>query len=450
MQDSHGENSRPESAVESAKPPVLGSPVTPLDRIETIDVLRGVAVLGILAINIDFFALPMMVLFNPNIAGGFDGFNLLVWKFDYYLFFQKMMAIFSMLFGAGVVLMHQRAEAGGRRFGRIHYRRMWWLLVIAMIHAYVFWYGDILFTYAICGLILFLLRRRSPRLLIILGSAVLIFGALIMIGSGAQFSFLKNEAQKAIAARDAGESLSDQQEYIIETWDRMSEMFATTGGEIEEEIEAYRGSFVDAFRYRIGQSIMMQTQGLLFRALWRALGLMLLGMALMKMGFFSGTRSRRFYIILAVIGYGVGLPAVVYGAESLIAHDFDIVYNFMIGEHYNYFGSVLVSLAHVSLIVLICKANILPGLRRCLSMVGRMALTNYLLMTLICTTVFYGYGGGLFSRVPRMGLFGIVVAIWIILLLISPWWLNRFKFGPAEWLWRTLTYWKAQPMRKTV
>jgi uncharacterized protein len=128
-------------------------------------------------------------------------------------------------------------------------------------------------------------------------------------------------------------------------------------------------------------------------------------------------------------------------------HGFDFIYRFKIGGHYNYLGSVLVALGHTGVVMLVCKSGILSWFTQRLSAVGRMALSNYLLHTLICTTIFYGYGLGLFGRVQRFGLFMIVIAIWILQLILSPLWLKRFRFGPAEWLWRTLTYWRRQPMK---
>ena len=150
------------------------APVAPAERIRSVDILRGFAVLGILVVNIDFFALPMKVLFNPAIAGGFSGINLLTWKLNNVFFLQKMMAVFSMLFGAGLILMYNRAESTQGKFAGVWYRRISWLLLLGLLHGYLFWYGDILFMYAFCGLILYLFRRRSPRALIIVSMVFLL------------------------------------------------------------------------------------------------------------------------------------------------------------------------------------------------------------------------------------------------------------------------------------
>jgi len=192
---------------------------------------------------------------------------------------------------------------------------------------------------------------------------------------------------------------------------------------------------------------MFQTVFFFIFILWRVAGVMLVGMALMKMGVFSAARSPRFYALSMVVGYGLGLPLVAYGARQLVAHGFEVTYLMGPGMFYNYFGSLLVAMAHVGLVMRACQAGLLRGLQRRLGAVGRMALTNYLMHTLIATTLFYGYGVGLFAHLGRAQLLAVVAAIWALQLVVSPLWLARFRFGPAEWAWRSLTYGRAQPMR---
>ena len=186
--------------------------------------------------------------------------------------------------------------------------------------------------------------------------------------------------------------------------------------------------------------------GFILGGFWLAGGRMLIGMGLMKLDVFSGRRSRRFYLWLALLGYGIGLPLVAYDAYKLIRTNFGFRFQLHGGIFLNFFGSVLVALGHVGALMLIFKAGRLTWLTSRLAAVGRMALTNYLTHSIVCTTLFYGYGFGAFGHVNRTGLAGIVLVIWIVQLLVSPIWLERFRFGPAEWLWRSLTYWKLQPM----
>ncbi len=427
--------------------PTAAAPVQLIERIGSIDVLRGVALLGILVINIEFFALPSAMYFNPSLAGGFEGLDLLTWKAGYLFFLQKMMAVFSMLFGAGLVLLYDRIEAVGGKLKGLYYRRIFWLLVIGMLHAYFLWYGDILVSYAIVGLILFLFRRRSPRALIITGVCVLMFGMAVQWGAGFAQSMLREQAYIAMEAQEAGEPLQAWQEDVLVQWAEMSAMFKPTPEELAHEIEQHRGSFAEVHSVRVAETVMMQTQGLLMFVLWRASGLMLLGMGLMKLGVFSGKRSKRFYAILVGVGYGLGVPLVWFGMEGLIDHGFDIIYRFQVGNQLNYVGGILVALGHVGVVMLLCQREALKWLTGRLAAVGRMALTNYLVQSILCTTLFYGYGAGLFGQLSRTALLGIVVAIWILQLVYSPIWLKRYRFGPAEWVWRSLTYWRRQPMK---
>ena len=174
---------------------------------------------------------------------------------------------------------------------------------------------------------------------------------------------------------------------------------------------------------------------------------MLIGMGLMKLGVFSASRSRRFYWWMVGLGYGIGLPLMVFDAIELIDHKFSFDYEVMhYGVFYNVFGSLVVALGHVGLLMLIVQSGALSWLTRRLAAVGRMALTNYLTHSIVCTTLFYGYGFDRFGTINRTGLAAIVLTIWIFQLIVSPIWLKYFRFGPAEWLWRSLTYWRIQPI----
>ena len=422
-------------------------PTAPSERIATVDILRGVAVLGILVINIEYYALPSSTFFNPTLAGGFSGLNLLAWQFGALFCFEKMMAVFSMLFGAGLVLMWERTQAAGAPLGRVYYRRILWLLLIGLAHGYLLWYGDILFSYAICGLLLFLFRRRSARLLIILGACTLAVGILLQVATGTMQSWLRHQAETVAAAQAAGQPVQPWQEEVSATWAELQAIFEPSADELAKEVNAYRGSYSDALSARTPQTVMMQTQALALFVFWRAAGLMLLGMGLMKLGVFSGKRTPKFYVTMIVAGYGAGLPLVWYGMETLIDHGFDQIFRLQIGNHFNYVGSVLVALAHVGLVMIVCRKGAVSWLTRRLSAVGQLAFTNYLMQTIVCTTIFYGHGLGLFARLERLELVGVVLLVWVFQLLVSPLWLRKFRFGPAEWLWRSLTYWHRQPMR---
>jgi uncharacterized protein len=184
--------------------------------------------------------------------------------------------------------------------------------------------------------------------------------------------------------------------------------------------------------------------------LWRVTALMLVGMALMKWGVLSLQKPTRFYRNLALVGYGAGLPLTIFSAFDLYAHQFDFLYFLRYGSSANYWGSIGVSLGHLGLVLLVVKNGLLGGLMRRFAAVGRMALTNYLMHSVILTTVFYGYGLGLYGSVPRLVQMAFVAGVISLQLSISPWWLARFRFGPVEWLWRSLTYRERQPLRAGV
>jgi uncharacterized protein len=330
---------------------------------------------------------------------------------------------------------------------KIYYGRILWLLIFGLVHAYALWSGDILVTYAITGLLIFLFRRRSPKALIIVGCSVLLIPSLTSLGFGVYVQ--KMQAAKSAVAElsEAGETPSETQQMLAKSWDGMRPYFDPTPEEIEEELEIYRDGYLGLVRHRAPMAFMSQTMALGFFTLWRAGGVMLLGMALMKLGVFSASRSRRFYLRCVFWGYGLGLPLVVLSAWDLMRVNWTMPHTIQVTSHLNYYGSMAVALGHVGMIMLLCQSGAVTGLRRRLSAVGRMAFTNYILQTIICTLIFDGYGLGLFGHLDRFPLMAFVVAIWLLQLWLSPWWLARFRYGPVEWLWRSLSYRRRQPMR---
>jgi uncharacterized protein len=171
-------------------------------------------------------------------------------------------------------------------------------------------------------------------------------------------------------------------------------------------------------------------------------------MALFKWDFLSAKRSVRVYMTAMISGLLIGLPVIILGVIQNFRHNWFYDYSMWFGVQFNYWGSLGISLAYISAIMLICRSGILTGFRRALGLVGRSALSNYLFQTLVCVFIFYGFGLGLFGKVERWQQILIVVPVWIIQIILTGLWMNRYQFGPAEWLWRSLTYWKIQPLRK--
>jgi uncharacterized protein len=423
-------------------------PVTAAERLVSVDTLRGVAVMGILVMNVYAFAMPLAAYYNPLIMGGTDALNMGTWFFTHLLFDQKFMTIFSMLYGAGVVMMMNRAEARDVPFTSVFYRRSAWLIVFGLLHGYFIWFGDILFHYALMGMIVFLFRKASPRMLITIACIMLPVTLLINFGS----SFYMEELQADVAAieqmQSDGATPDEEQQQKLEAWLEVRAVFAPTAEDIAAEVTAYKGTYVEALAQRAPFVAFMQLNLTLVFVVWRVGGLMLLGMALMKLGVLSGQRSMRFYRKMTVIGYGVGLPLAILSAVILDAHQFDPLYVARYGGIPNYFGSILVAFGHIGAVLLVVKSGAFQAAVHRVAAVGRMALSNYLAHSLVMTSLFYGYGLGLYAEVPRIWQQGFVAALIGLQLALSPWWLKHFRFGPAEWLWRSLTYGQRQPMRR--
>ena len=408
---------------ESAQP--VTAPTRLTERIVAIDILRGFALLGILIMNIQGFAMPAAAYSNPSVYGDLTGANRWVWMLSHIFADQKFMTIFSLLFGAGIVLMSEKLDARGQRAWGLHYRRTFWLLLIGLAHAYLLWSGDILVVYALCGFWVYWLRRLRPGWQMALGILVVSIPALILLATSLTMQFTPPEMLQELGA----------------DWQPASETIA-------EEVASYRGGWLTQMDARVPATVEFQTFGLLFWALWRAGGLMLMGMALFRWGVLTGSCSRRFYAGMVFLGLAIGLPVVSWGVVQNFANNWTMEYSqFGLGAQANYWGSLFVSAAYIGLLMLFARSRALPWLQNALAAVGRTALSNYLLQTILATAIFYGHGLGLFGSVIRVGQIGIVAAIWAFQLVASPLWLRHYRFGPLEWLWRSLSYWRFQPLR---
>ena len=437
----------PELTGQSAAPVSVG-PITGAERIASLDVLRGVAILGILVMNIYAFAMPFPAYGDPLAMGGTDALNMGTWFFTHILFDQKFLSIFAMLFGAGIILMTGRAEDRGAKYGRIFYRRQFWLLILGAMHGFLIWFGDILFLYALIGMLAYLFRNRTPRTLIIVACLLLPVTLVLSLGFGAQMETTAAEAAEITALQNAGEEVTEKQKKMLAQWEESRSFMMPSDEDLQKDIVKYQGAYTEIVQYRAPIYLLLSISATLMFGLWRVLALILLGMALMKTGVLSAARSASFYRGMMLICYGIGLPLTIYSAIDLNAHDFDPIYVFAHGWAPNYVGSLVVALGHIGLVMLLIKTGLVQGLLQRFSAVGRMALTNYLMHSVILTTVFYGYGLGLYGEVPRFGQMGFVAVVIALQLVLSPWWLARYRFGPAEWLWRSLTYWQTQPMAR--
>jgi len=425
------------------------APVTVSARIASLDILRGVALLGVLLLNILGFGMASAGYFHPLVGLGKNPeLNYAVWGTINLFFEGSMRGLFSLLFGAGIVLF---ATGFGTRKGKekgalLHYKRTFFLLLFGMFDSFVLlWTGDILILYAMAGALLYPLRNARPKTLLILSATVLLCTSILFAVSGV----LVEEGRDAAARIDADPSAehSAEERELAALWTDSENQFSYNESAMEEELDIRRGSYLEIADYSAKKVI----DSLLFFTpvymLWDCVGMMLLGMGLYRMGVLSAQRSKKNYLQLAIGGFALGLAVNGFELFQAVDSDFDaiVVSGYFQGTYQ--LGRVAMSMGWLGLIMLFCQGNLWSGLKNRLAAVGRMALSNYLLHSLICLVLFTGAGFGLIGVFERWELYVIVLLIWMLQLALSPWWLKRYSFGPAEWLWRSLTYGSMQKWR---
>ena len=398
------------------------SEVTPARRL-SIDFLRGVAVLGILLMNIVSFAMPEIAYYAPYSAAStnpgaawanLDGADGIARNVCTVFAEGKFISIFAMLFGAGLAIQSQQGQLRGRTVGevrKLQSLRLIVLAIIGLIHAYFVWYGDILFSYAVVGLIAIWCVRRRRLWLISAASVLLILPTLLVVLLGA-----------VMMLEPGGKSLAGSQDEMIHS-----------AAEVASEIAAYTGTYRQQFEQRFPTAFYMHSVGLLFTGPY-VLGLMLLGMALHGAGWFTN-RPTRFHVVLSAVCFVLGTAGAIAlvdvnrrFADSPMVHVM-IVYPLLL------LTAVLTAIAYSKGLVSLWFA-IAGRLTSPLELVGKMALSNYLLQSLLCTAFFYGYGLGYFASMGRTQLLFVVLIVWMINVLFSKLWLSKFSVGPVEWVWR--------------
>ena len=397
----------------------LESPAGNPARLKNLDIIRGFAVLGILLMNIQSFSMPEVAYTNPTSFGDLSGVNLWVWMFKHLFADSKFISIFSMLFGVGILLFCDNLDRKQLNGVKIHRRRMSWLLLFGLIHAYFIWDGDILVTYALCGFIVVAFRHSSSRKLWLVGSIFLAISFSIILLPQALMPYM---------------TLEDIAELNID--------WLPDQTIIEAEIARMTGPWLPRFITRAENSFFMQSIAFISFLVWRVGGLMLIGMAIYKQGVFERSSISSAFIKRATALFTLGSALVISGVVFNFNHQWSIEKSLFLGSLFNAIGSVLIALSYIYFWVLIEHHQWFTGLTRRLAFVGRMAFTNYLSQSLICTFLFYGWGLGLFGQVARWQQLLVVFAIWILQLSWSAWYLQRFSQGPLEWVWRRLTYWK--------
>jgi uncharacterized protein len=423
-------------------------PVQAEERITSLDAVRGFALLGILLMNIVGFGLHAAY-DDPTNAGGAAGANLWAWIVMHVLAEGKMRCLFSMVFGAGVVLLTSRAErrGAGATTADIFYRRNLWLMIFGIAHAFLLWHGEILYPYALCALVLFPFRNMAPKALLSIGAAMLVMIAGANVYGGFELKQTIARGRAAQQVEKSGGRLTEEQTTAKEKWEKLRKDLKPTPEEVEKENRRWRGSIADVLKVRAEIVWRWHSLAYYHYMMLDLFSMMFIGMGFYKLGIFSAGRSVKFYAVMAIAGYLIGLSVNSYTAWLRVTNNFDLLVNAQSTVTYD-IGRLSIALAHVGALMLVMKAGGLTFLTNPLGAIGQMALSNYLMHSVICSTIFCGYGFAMFGRLERHQLYYIVASIWLVQMIISPIWLRHFHFGPAEWAWRSLTYWKKQPMRK--
>ncbi len=422
------------------------APVQAQQRIQNIDFLRGCAVLGILAMNIAGFAFYPAVYSDPTIQGGAQGINLYTFLAAAILFDGKMRGLFTLLFGAGICLLSGRAEQRGAssEIADIYYRRTLWLLLLGVAHAFLLWWGEVLYPYAVCGLMLFAFRRISPKGLLILAS---ILCALLIAGASYEAYDSGQQLEKYNAAsklKKSGARLTEEQEGDIAKWEETLKFLKPNAAALKKNHDLNTGGFVKNIKARMEMLGYFHHAPLYSPMLWDFLIMMFAGMALLKTGVLTGQRSPAFYAAMAAAGLAIGIPLHLLQLRIILTGWFSVVSQSWAATAYEP-ARIAMTFAYVALGMLLLKSGALQGLTRALAATGQMALTNYVMQSVFCTLVFNVLGWH--GRLQRHQVYYVVAAIWLVEIVWSPLWLRYFRFGPLEWAWRSLTYWTRQPFR---
>ncbi len=429
----------------------LAAPVSQQERIIILDSLRGIAILGILLMNIPGFALPDPVIYDPSVLYE-SGINYRTWYFIEWFMEGSQRALFSMLFGAGIVLFVSRQEkrVEGTLPADYFFRRQLWLLVFGLFNAFILlWFWDVLFHYACLGMIMFTFRRLSPKALII-GAVVCLFLQTARENVDAYRDRREIQRGELVAKMDTTTTkLTDQQQ---EALGGMKEFKKKASPEEklkkkEKNLKIVRGNYGGFYEYQSERSFKSEVNYLYYGG-WDVLLFMFLGMAFFKNGVLTGKAPAKLYWAMFIAGLGLGLAISYFRLQPLIDYKFNY-FDYTKNVSFEYYGvsRAFRALGIFGLIMLLYKSGWFKWLFALMRPVGQMAFTNYLMQSLVVGLFFYGVGFGMFGKLQRYEIYYVVAATWLLQIAWSHLWLKYFRFGPLEWLWRSLTYWKSQPFR---
>jgi len=419
-------------------PPVISSwqraaltPVAADERIETLDVLRGFALFGILTVNMAAFSWPVehMMMRQPFWETRTD---LIADWIVRFVAEGKFYPLFAFLFGLGAAIQMERGESHGANFVGRFCRRLLVLLGIGLAHAVLLWEGDVLVWYALCAFPLLAFRERKPKTVLIWAAICLLIPALLV---ALLWALLVGASLVPEIARGIQKELVEDPETSAQLMEETIRVFAL-------------GSYGEILAERLGNLLFLWLVGIFYVPTFFAM--FLLGLHAGKRRIFQDIEANAVLIRRVFVwGLAIGLPANFFYAVGMAVSDLsDVRFVWLISQAFVAVGGPMQSLAYAAALTLISQRVRLKSWLHQIALTGRMALSNYLLQSLVCTTIFYGYGLGLFGSVGRAAGLGVAVVIYLAQLAFTGWWLKHFRFGPMEWMWRSLTYGKRQPMRR--
>ena len=421
----------PELALAAGTP---DQPVAGGDRIVTLDFIRGIAVLGILFPNIVAYANPLLAYFWPKgLPGGATEFDIGTWLFQLVLIDGKFRGLFTLLFGAGMYLFIERVWArGGTRW--LQARRLLWLALFGLAHFYLLWTGDILFLYAVSGLAALSMLKWSAKTQLGVGLAWYLSGALL-------FSVL-------LGGQAALENMPQVQQQMAEQARELdkanTEMLASAAS--ENEVMA-GGSYAEIVAHRVREEGNMYGE-VVFFSLLETIPLMLIGIAMYRMGLFEGRFDRSRMRLWGWLGVILGALLTVPIGLAAMRLDFPLMFTQFAFNGPVAFLHLPMVLGLAALLSLWAPRASQSWLGQRFVAAGRMAFSNYLGGSAVMMLIFQGWAGGQWGLHHRDGLLLAVLLGWVLMLGWSKPWLERYRYGPLEWLWRCLTYGKVFPLRR--
>lgn len=406
------------------------APVTASERISSLDFIRGIAVMGILAANIIAFGQPLMAtLYPPAFLTDQQDPQHYWWLAQFVLIDGKMRGLFSLLFGAGLWLFIEKATERGAGQG-LAVRRLAFLGLFGLIHFYFIWIGDILFLYAASGLALLAFLTLKPMNQMILGLLGYFISALIFVALLGGLYWLATSG-----------AMSD-----AEAAEMQSEMMAGMEADTQMSAAIQSGDYLAFLAANFSENLLMPIS-MLTQAMVETIGLMLIGMSLIRIGFFSGAFNRRKMILWGLVGVIGGALGSLWVGLWIRSTGFDVMASMFGFIGLSAFPRLPMILGLAALMVAFTP-TFTGWFGQRVSAAGRAAFTNYLGTSVLMLFVFHGWALGLYGELSRPELYVVVLLTWIVMLAWSKPWLDRFKYGPLEWLWRCLTYGKKFPLRR--